>query len=234
MFRRILIAALVAGLAGGLVATALQAARVWPLILSAETFENAAPTQAHHHHSGAADAARHAAMVEAWAPEDGLERMAFTLLFNLLAGFGFALLLNAGLVLRQAAGGRADTTTGLLWGLAGFASFALAPALGLPPELPGMAAADLVTRQVWWLATALATAGGIALIALPRRLPLALLGLALLTAPHLVGAPHPAPGESSGVPAELAAGFVAASLVTAAVFWAALGTVSGWLQHRYG
>lgn len=233
MFRRILMAALVAGFAAGLLATAIQAARVWPLILSAETFESAAPTQAHHHGS-AGDAAHHAAMVEAWAPGDGVERMTYTLLFNLLTGFGFALLLNAGLALRRATGRQADMTTGLLWGLAGFASFALAPALGLPPELPGMAAAELAARQVWWVATALATAAGIALIVLPGRLPAALLGVALLVAPHLVGAPHPDLAETSGVPAELAAGFVAASLVTAAAFWAALGAVSGWLQHRYG
>lgn len=237
MFRRILTAALIAGVAAGLLATALQAARVWPLILAAETFENAAPTQAHHH--GAEAAADHAAMVEAWAPEDGIERMAYTLLFNVLTGFGFALLLNAGLMLRRAAGGQTDMRTGLLWGLAGFASFALAPALGLSPELPGMVAADLFARQAWWLATALATAGGLALIVWPRRAAMAALGVALIVAPHLIGAPHPeaAPTdlmEASRVPAELAAAFVAASLVTAAVFWAALGVVSGWLQHRYG
>lgn len=232
MFRRILTAALIAGVAAGLLATALQAARVWPLILTAETFENAAPAQAHHHGAGS-DAAAHAAMAEAWSPEDGIERMAYTLLFNVLTGFGFALLLNAGLVLRRAAGGQTDMRTGLLWGLAGFASFALAPALGLPPELPGMAAADLLARQAWWLATALATAGGIALLVWPRRLAMAALGVALIAAPHLLGAPHPEAAEASRVPAELAAAFVAASLVSAAVFWAALGAVSGWLQHRH-
>lgn len=232
MFRRILTAALVAGLVAGLLATGLQVARVWPLILAAETFEETAGTEAHHH--GTTGAAAHDAASEAWAPEDGLERMAFTLLFNLLAGFGFALLLNAGLALRGAAGGRTDATTGVLWGLAGFASFALAPALGLPPELPGMVAADLLARQIWWIMTALATAGGLALIALTRRWPMIAVGVALLVAPHIVGAPHPPIAEASPVPAELAAGFVAASLVTAAAFWTALGAVSGWLQHRHG
>lgn len=233
MFRRILTAAVIAGVAAGLLATALQAARVWPLILGAETFENAAPAQAPHH-GGSESAADRGTMAEAWAPEHGLERMAYTLLFNVLTGFGFALLLNAGLVLRRAAGGQADMRTGLLWGLAGFASFALAPALGLPPELPGMVAADLLARQAWWLATALATAGGIALLVWPRRVTLAVLGAGLIAAPHLIGAPQPEAAEASGVPAELAAAFVAASLVSAAVFWAALGAVSGWLQRRYG
>lgn len=232
MFRRILTAALIAGVAAGLLATTLQAARVWPLILAAETFENAAPTQAHHH--GAEAAADHAAMVEAWAPEDGIERMAYTLLFNVLTGFGFALLLNAGLALWRATGRQVDLKTGLLWGSAGFASFALAPALGLPPELPGMVAADLLARQVWWIATALATAGGIALLIAPHRLPVLLISAGLIAIPHIIGAPHPELAEGPRMPAELAAAFVAASLVTAAVFWAALGAVSGWLQHRYG
>lgn len=47
---------------------------------------------------------------------------------------------------------RAPTRTqGLLWGLAGCATFVLAPTLGLPPELPGTAAADLTLRQTWWI-----------------------------------------------------------------------------------
>jgi cobalt transporter subunit CbtA len=231
MFRRILTAALFAGIVAGLLATGLQMTKVWPLILAAEGFENAAPTQAHHHGSDPGAAATHAAMTDAWAPEDGIERMAYTLLFNLLAGFGFALLVNAGLALRRAAGQPLDLATGLLWGLAGFAAFALAPALGLPPELPGMPAADLLARQLWWLSTALATLAGIALIALPRRVSLAVLGAALIAAPHVIGAPHPDAGEASRVPPELAASFVVASLASAAVFWASLGALSGWLQR---
>jgi cobalt transporter subunit CbtA len=226
MLRRLLTIALVAGLAAGLIATAIQMARVWPLILAAETFEEAAPTQAHHH-GAAGDDAAHAALVEAWAPEDGVERMAYTLLFNLVAGFGFALLVNAGLALARTSGRTVDPMSGLFWGLAGFAAFALAPALGMP-------AADLLARQVWWLATVIATLGGIALIAWPRKAGLALVGLVLLVLPHAIGAPHPDLAEASKVPPALAAQFVAASLVSAAVFWAALGTLSGWLQRRYG
>src|SRR3974390_3265881 len=40
---------------------------------------------------------------------------------------------------------------GLMWGLAGFAVFTLAPGLGLPPELPGVPAAPLLSRQLWWV-----------------------------------------------------------------------------------
>lgn len=226
MLRRILLVAVIAGAAAGLVATALQGAKLWPLIAAAEQFEQ--PAAVPHQHG--ADGAAHVHDA-AWEPQDGAQRVAFTLLFNILAGFGFALLLNGALVLRGAAGaGMPDAKTGAAWGLAGFVCFALAPSLGLPPELPGMAAAELLDRQVWWLATALASAGGLALLAFARPLPLKALGLVVLVAPHLVGAPHPE-GEGT-VPAELAAQFVAASLAAAAVFWVVLGGLSGWLHRR--
>ena len=226
MLRRILLVAVIAGAAAGLVATVLQGAKLWPLIAAAEQFEQPA---VHAHHHGADDAAH--VHDDEWEPQDGTERMAFTLLFNVLAGVGFALLLNGALVLRAAANaGALDAKIGVAWGLAGFACFALAPALGLPPELPGMAAAELLDRQVWWLATAAASAAGIALIAFGRPLPVKVLGVIVLAAPHVIGAPRPA--AVGTVPAELAAEFVAASLVAAAVFWIVLGGLSGWLHRR--
>jgi cobalt transporter subunit CbtA len=227
MLRRVLLIAVIAGAVAGLVATALQGARLWPLIAAAEQFEQAGAGD--HQHAEGAAAHRHD---PEWQP-DGAERIAFTALFNILAGFGFALLLNGALLLHGTMTRGTpplDLATGALWGLAGFACFALAPALGLPPELPGMAAAELLDRQIWWIATALASAGGLALIAFARPVALKGLGVVVLAAPHIVGAPHP--HEAGAVPAELAAQFVAASLVAAAVFWIVLGALSGWLHRR--
>ena len=102
---------------------------------------------------------------EGWAPQDGFERTAFTLAANVLTGIGFALLLIA---VSELAGGIVDWRQGVFWGLAAFAVFTLAPGLGLPPELPAMPAAELGPRQVWWVATALSTAGGIALLVYGR------------------------------------------------------------------
>jgi cobalt transporter subunit CbtA len=225
MLRRILLVAVIAGAVAGLVATVVQGARLWPLIAAAEQFEQAGAQP--HHHGDAAPAHDHD-----WQPADGAERIAFTALFNILAGFGFALLLNGALALRQAVlqGAAPDAATGAMWGLAGFACFALAPAFGLPPELPGMEAADLLDRQLWWAATALASAAGLAILGFARPVPWKVLGLVALAAPHVIGAPH-AEGTGS-VPAELAAQFVGASLVAAAVFWVVLGAVSGWLHRR--
>ena len=58
------------------------------------------------------------------------------------------------------------------------------------------------------------------------------LGVALILAPHTIGAP--APAEMGGsTPPELAAMFVIASLLTTAVLWVVLGGVSGYLHQRF-
>ena len=121
----------------------------------------------------------------------------------------------------------------MFWGLAGFAVFTLAPGLGLPPELPGMPAADLGARQVWWIATAAATAGGLALLAFRGTVLFSLIGVALIIAPHIIGAPQPVSHESA-VPADLHHSFVVAVTITNLIFWVVLGGLVGivrpWMQ----
>lgn len=236
LLRRILFAGLAAGLVAGIAVTAVQQVQVVPLILAAEVYESAeaphehAAPQAHDHAPGTA---AHSHDEEAWAPEDGLERNAFTLLANILAGVGYGCVLVALMVF---AGRALDWRRGLLWGLGGFAAFALAPAIGLPPELPGMAAAELGARQLWWISTAAATIVGLGLIvfagqkhALRVAAPLA--GLALIALPHLIGAPQHA-AETGALPAELAARFAIASLLAQAAFWAVLSAAAGYLLGR--
>jgi cobalt transporter subunit CbtA len=213
MFRRLLFTAVLGGLAAGILLTGIQSFKVLPLILEAEVHEVAA----------AGDEAE-----EVWAPADGLERVSYTMLANTLSGIGFALLLGAAFALR----GRSDWREGLLWGLGGFAAFSLAPALGLSPELPGMAAAELHARQIWWVATVSATAGGLGLLAFAPKVALKALGVALILVPHIVGAPHPEIVEAGTVPAELAAAFVSATLVANLLFWLAVGGVSGYAFQR--
>lgn len=237
VFRNVVFAAAVAGLLAGIVLAALQSFSTVPLILQAEVFENAAP--APHEHAAAASEpatvapaaheAAHEHDEEGWAPADGFQRFAFNLLANAVSGIGFALLLIA---VSEAAGGMAGWRQGLFWGLAGFAVFTLAPGLGLPPELPAMPAADLFDRQVWWTATAAATAAGLALIAFRRAAPFALLGVALIVAPHVVGAPQPASFETP-IPEGLHHSFVVAVTVTNLVFWLTLGVLAGLLRPRF-
>ena len=117
------------------------------------------------------------------------------------------------------------------WSLAGFAAVGLAPALGLAPELPGSAAAGLLPRQIWWVATAVATAGGLYLLARKPQLSAKAAGAALLVAPHLFGAPRPDAFEST-TPAELAASFAATSIVVHALLWCLVGLGVGWFWVR--
>lgn len=207
-----------------LLLTLLQSLWVTPLILEAESYESAEPVAEHSH---AANAAHDHHDADAWAPQNGVQRTLFTGLSNLVVAAGFALML-AGLYSLRAPG---RTWQGLLWGLAGFATFNLAPAIGLPPELPGTAAADLLLRQYWWIGTAASTAAGLALLAFGGQWWLRILGLLLLPLPHLLGAPQPEVHESLA-PAALSEHFIYASLLVNALFWIALGLISAWLFNR--
>jgi cobalt transporter subunit CbtA len=230
-FRSIVFVAALAGLIAGVFATVLQAIGTVPIILEAETYETAgdaaAPADTHAH--DAAGTAEHRHDAEEWAPQDGFERTASTVLANILTSVGFALLLTAAYALR---GGVIDWRRGLFWGLAGFAVFTLAPGLGLPPEIPGTAAAPLADRQIWWVATAVATAAGLGLIFLNDKPALTLLGIVAIALPHLYGAPQPAE-HGSLAPESLAHRFIVAAVLTSFLSWAALGALTGWLYRRF-
>ncbi|BAQ75506.1 cobalt transporter subunit CbtA [Pseudomonas sp. Os17] len=225
MIKRIAQTAGFTGLLAALLLTLLQSLWVAPLILQAETYEQAPAAQTHEHAAGAMAAHSHDA--EAWEPEDGWQRTLSTTGGNLVVAVGFALML-AGLYTLRAPN---RASQGLLWGLAGYTTFCLAPTLGLPPELPGTAAADLVQRQVWWIGAAASTAVGLALIAFAGHWLLKLLGVAIIAVPHVIGAPQPEV-HSMLAPEALEAQFKIASQLTNAAFWLALGLISAWLFRR--
>ena len=236
MITRVLATALAAGCIVGLLISVFHAYKVTPLIYAAETYETGGQAPHSHagqshgaqSHAGSDGAAHEAGAEEAWAPEDGAERVFYTVMANVLTAVGYALLLVGAYTF---AGRAVGYRRGMVWGLCGFIAFALAPASLLPPEVPGAAAADLLLRQVLWVAVAVSTALGIALFAFARRRQLQLMGLLIATLPLLLDTPH---GEGVGnVPPELAAQFVSASLVSAALFWIALGAVSGHLFQRW-
>ncbi len=207
MLRRIVFAAAPAGLIAGLVLTAAQSWQVLPLIFEAETLEAAqAPAT-----EGANDAAGSHPSTIPWAGISS--RLALAFATNAATGIGYGLILTALFALR----GGVRWREGALWGGAGFLAFGLAPALGLPPELPGAAVADLASRQTWWVLAAGCTTSSLALFAFARQPILRVAGLAVLVVPHAISAPH-TPGEDGPAPAELAARFTVASLFAAAVF----------------
>ncbi|TWI50983.1 cobalt transporter subunit CbtA [Pseudomonas duriflava] len=226
MFKRIFFTAGFAGLLAALVLSLFQILWITPLLLQAETYEVASESMVEpHEHAPGAPAHHHDA--EAWAPADGWERTLSTLGGNLVVAVGFSLMLAGLFTLRQP--NRA--WQGVLWGIAGYLTFCLAPSLGLPPELPGTAAADLTLRQGWWIGTAAATAASLALLVFTRHWALRLVALVLLVLPHIIGAPQPAE-HSSLAPESLQSHFRLAALISNAAFWIALGWLSAWFYTR--
>jgi cobalt transporter subunit CbtA len=252
--RRTIRAALAGGIVAGLLLSALQQVWVLPLIREGERYEAAAPGPSNSSVVPVVPAtppvtspsppahgvspAGNAGAEEARAPAPGLTRLLSTVAAGLLVAVGWGLLLAAGLTWRAArepAAGSGGALRGLLWGMAGYAVFVLAPSFGLPPELPGAPAAALSARQAWWLAAAACTGASLALwsFAPPRlRWPARALGAFLLLLPHLAGAPRPPSGIPHPLPARLAAEYVAAVLGSTALFWAVLGAVCGWTIPR--
>jgi cobalt transporter subunit CbtA len=227
-FRAIVLSSIIAGFAVGAIVTIIQQFGTVPLILKAEVFEKAA--EPHEHGTAGSQGspaahshAEHEHATEAWEPSDGLERNAYTAAANVLTAIGFSMLLAAIFAMRGGnTGGGVSWHEGLIWGLAGFSVFTVAPGLGLPPELPGVPTAPLLSRQIWWALAAATTAGGLSLIFFRRSVPASMAGLILMVLPHIIGAPELEHIETN-VPASLSHQFVVAVTLTSLVFWFVLG-----------
>jgi cobalt transporter subunit CbtA len=218
-FRRLVYLALASGTIAGLLLFVVQHFTLFPLIEKAEVYESAAESASPHHHQD-----------EGWRPSDGLERTAFTVLTTVLTAIAFSAVFWGLTSLVRAT---LNWRKGLLWGLAAFVCVDLAPSVGLPPQPPGTAVADLYARQQWWLLAVVSTSVGLWLL-LDRRKPalVRVPGILLLILPHIIGAPV-AQGASA-VPAALVHQFAVLSILTTGLFWVALGTVGGLLYARYG
>lgn len=243
MFQRIFLSAILAGLLSGGFVTALHHVTTIPLILEAEKYENGSPEETHKKTTYQSNKNPYLILVHGtdhkdkengeeaddWSPTDGLERTLYTGLTTILTAIGFALMLTAGFAMtNQSMNGK----IGVMWGMAGFAAIALAPAMGLPPELPGSAAGDLVSRQIWWLVTAVTTTAAITLIVFAKNWMLRAVGVLLILVPHAIGTPHPE-SYASAVPAEIQGHFVAVSIGCNFVFWALLGWFSGTFYKKF-
>ena len=229
MFHRILLASIVAGLVAGGALTLLQAGTVIPIIVEAESYEGGGDESGGAAGTGDALSSGAHEHGEAWAPEDGIERTAWTAASNVASATGFALLLVALFAWR----GGATWRQGLLWGAAGFVVFFANPAIGLHPELPGDFAANLFDRQLWWLFAVACSAAGVGLLLLAPARALKVAGALLLVVPHLAGAPHP---DAAGglAPSALREQFFLASAAANAVFWLLLGLAASLAFTRLG
>jgi len=231
MFKKLVVSALFAGFAAGLIAILLQLAFVQPLLLQAERYESGAlqhfAVASPHDHVATETAPDHGDA----SPLLGFGRDPLSIAFGIFVFVGYGLMLAAGFALTEARGFVITARTGLLWGMAGFAALQLAPSFGLPIETPGSAAADLTARQIWWLGTAVSTAVGLWLLAYGKGWAFVAPAIALILLPHLIGAPHP-DAYIGSAPPELASLFASRSLVVALLGWSILGLLAGYFWEK--
>jgi cobalt transporter subunit CbtA len=218
-FKKIVAAALLTGLIAGLLLTAVQQIQVIPTLLQAEVYEEQAALAAH-------AATGHES--QAWQPENGWQRTFSTAIANISLGVGFALLMGAAICFSKRSN---NWRSGLIWGVAGYLVFFVAPSLGLPPEVPGTDAAKLEERQTWWLMTVFDTALGLWLLAFAKTNTNKVFGLMLLMTPHVfITAPQPLV-QHSAAPDSLSHSFITATFLANAVFWLAMGALMGFFYQ---
>lgn len=215
MVTRVFTSALFAGAVAGLIAALLQFLFVQPVLLHAELYEGGDLV-----HFGAEAVSAHPDL----GPLD-LQRDGLSVLFTMLIYTGYAFLMIAAMSVAEAQGAAITARNGILWGVAGFVALHFAPAFSLPPEVPGVAAADVTARQIWWFATVAAAATALWLIAFGGGWPAWGVAAALLLAPHLVGAPEP-DSFAGPVPPEIAAHFASRALGVGLAAWAVLGLMA--------
>ncbi|RME16972.1 MAG: hypothetical protein D6801_04390 [Alphaproteobacteria bacterium] len=223
MLKHMLSGGIIAGAVAGAIAAALQFLFVIPLILEAELYESGARV-----HFGAGSP-----QSPAGAPPlgDDWARHLMTVGFDVVAYAAFGLILTALMALAARRGVAVTARQGVIWGLAGFCAVQLAPAIGMPPELPGTINAEVVPRQIWWGLTIVSAAAALALFAFGRGVFALVAGAALLLIPQIIGAPH-LDTYFGVVPPELSALFAVRSLAVGAVGWAVLGFLAAWLWER--
>jgi cobalt transporter subunit CbtA len=250
LFQRLIWAALAAALLVGSVQSGVQQWQAVPIILAAEVYEGQkveAPAEpgapaAHVHAEGVtAENTHDHGSAEEWAPADGVERIFWTWVANVLHAFSMALLVFAvmGVCLWRGAAVR-SLPLGLLVAAAGWLSFHFWPSLGLHAEIPGMDAARLGSRQGWWVLAAGSAALACASLAGLRHPLRWAAAAAWLALPFVVGAPHigadPLAGFSGAAQVqlrELGTQFIWATTWVSLSFWVSMGLVCAAAFQRW-
>ena len=222
-------ATVVGGVLAGLLLTVLYWRWLDPLILHAEGIEAQMATG-----RAPIPGMVPGLLKQEWPPAAGWERLLFEMLENLfwsmLRGAGLCALM---LVHLRRSGRLPGAGVGLGWGLAAFAALVAAPALELPPHLPGVInEAALSTRQAYGWIAAGNTAAGLALLALGRGWLQRGLGVALLAVPHVLGFEQVAIEPLLAFPPLLMARYASTLLIVQGMHWALLGALCGGVLGR--
>jgi cobalt transporter subunit CbtA len=230
MLTRILFIGLAAGAIAGAAAATVQATLMQPQIVQAEALEASQTMHRPAMHHGDDPRGDHTHHENEEPSDDPLKRHLGTAIAIVCTAIGYGLMLSSVIALSQRRGWR----FGLLLGMVGFVSMQLAPALGAPPQPPGLPSYDVHVRQLWWLLAAGCTAAAclLGIHAVQVRLPAwfaPCAGLALL--PYVVRPLFSAMGPLPEA-GQLTSAFALSSFATAAVLWLSLGTVVGALHSR--
>jgi cobalt transporter subunit CbtA len=222
MIGRIVLAVILSGIAAGLVMGLLQHVRLTPLILEAETYEHVA-----HGHS----AEPHSHGEQSWSPANGIERTFYTTLTSIISAVGFGLMMIGLAFTFKIPFTRSNAW---IWGLCGFFALNFSPAIGLPPELPGMASADLNNRLFWWAGDVVFAVMGLAgIYHAYRGKPAWSAAAVCLLFPFVFSAPQSVTGSANALPAHLAAQFVTSSLGANLVMWLVLSIALSYALQKF-
>mgnify|MGYP001423965872 FL=1 len=221
MFKKIIITALFAGFIVGVVSALLQLIYVQPILLHAELYETGSLTHFGENNSQGAH----------YNSAFDFQRNGLSILFSALIYTGYALILVSLIAYASSLNLKIDNVRSILFGVCGFFAVQLAPAFGLPPELPGAAAAELFPRQIWWFFCVLVTILGIWIVSFSQKIPYVLIGIIIILVPHIVGAPEPE-FFVGPTPPELASHFASRTLALGAASWVLLGYLSGYFWRK--
>ncbi|KAF3981463.1 MAG: hypothetical protein HFP81_09295 [Methylococcales symbiont of Hymedesmia sp. n. MRB-2018] len=226
-FRNLIFSAFALAIIAGTILSIYQAFFITPIIVAAEVYEVVESVT----HVGHALAET----IEAWSPDDGRERHSWNFVSNFLLSFAFALILLSAMSLKASFG----LLEGGFWGVAAYLSVFASPALGLPPELPGMEAAYLESRQVWWLFTVFVTTLSLWLMAY-QAIVHKVIGLLLIISPHVIGAPQPEMhGFVNSSPQAIEAltllwhQFIVQTSIANLLLWLMIGLGAGFIVDKY-
>ncbi len=237
IFRNIVFAALLIGLVSGLIYGVFQQIQLSPIIYAAENYETNTLALKNNEHT-------HSSITQpAWTPDDGAERIFFTLLANVLTGISFALVMLSLMAVHdlKSSKPKVDALQGLGWGAVALLAIFVAPALiGLQPEVPGTTvAAVLEYRQAWWLFAVVATALGAAfLYYAPLKLKIIGLAIALLPQITATSMQQPLSFETTDPVAvaalyELSQQFYSMAAIGSTLFFLVLGASSGFAIKKF-
>ncbi len=221
MLIKILKAGILSGIIAGLITAVFQLVIFVPIISTSELFESGAVD----YFDGDVPLVQLSSLI--FEPRDMRQNL-YTVLATVLSAVGFSLFCICAMLIR---GGDINIRQGSVWGIMGFTSVVLFPALGLAPELPGSGSAELELRQVWWVGAVISTAIGIWLVAFKDKLMYIALGVFILAFPHIIGAPLPVEYIGSAPP-ELSAKYTSTLIVISFIMWVIIGSACGHFYNK--